>query len=197
MFILGSSSSSRKEMLKRITSIEPTIISADIDENSRKGELPRKYAIRMAEEKLEKVLEKVKLLPEYSTDRDIVILCADTVCSRGRLILPKGETDEDVKYCMKMLSGRNHDVFTAISAISLKQNRKVIKLSETKVKFKHLSKKDIDEMVKSQSGIGKAGGYTINGFAESFIIKIIGSYSGVTGFPMYEIRNILISFNVL
>ncbi len=183
-------------MLQRLTDITPVIMHPDIDEMAIKFEKPRVYAARIAGEKLARIAEKVENMPEFA-EKNAVIICADTVCSRGSFILPKAENSEDVQKCMKMLSGRNHDVFTAISAKNLKTGQTCHKISHTKVKFKHLSQKDIEDMVKSGSGIGKAGGYTINGFAESFIIQINGSYSGIVGFPLYEVRNILVSFGIL
>ncbi len=194
MFILGSSSPHRLQMIKRIApDLIPIILSPDVDEEVLRGEKPLEYGKRIAKMKLESVIEKVK----KDGILDAVILCCDTVCSRGRLILPKAESDDDVRMCMEKLSGRNHDVTTSIAAINLKTGQVCYKSSSTKVKFKNLSKKDIDDMVKSGEGIGKAGGYTINGFAESFIIKINGSYSAIVGLPLYDVRNILISFGVL
>jgi len=195
--ILGSSSPSRAMMLERITDIKPIIIPPDIDETSLKLEMPRQYAVRMAENKRISIMQKIKDIKDLQNDYNLCIICCDTVCSRGRIILPKAENDEDVKYCMKLISGRNHDVFTAISAIFLKDGKIINKISQTKVKFKLLSDMDISDMIKSKNGIGKAGGYGINGFAESFILSIHGSYSGVVGFPLYHIRNILKTFKVI
>lgn len=194
--ILGSSSKSRLEILAKICDIKPIIISPDIDEMPKKSEKPINYAKRVAFEKMESVKFKIKQQhPEIAND--CVIICADTVCARGRLIMPKGETEDDVRYCMEKLSGRSHDVFTAVCALNMKTNQLSEKISETKIKFKSLSERDISDMINSGSGIGNAGGYTVKGLAESFIIKMQGSHSGVVGFPMYHVRNILISFGII
>lgn len=194
MLILGSSSKSRLMMLDRIApNVNSVIISPDVDEAVFKNEKPFEYGERIAKMKLDSVIQKATL----QGIKDAAIICCDTVCSRGRIILPKAENDDDVRYCMNILSGRNHYTSTFIAAFNMKTNQYSFKRTHTREKFKHLTKKDIDDMVKSGDGIGKAGGYGINGFAESFIIKINGSYSGVVGFPLYEIRNILISFGIL
>ncbi|QED23668.1 Maf family protein [Candidatus Deianiraea vastatrix] len=187
-FILGSSSESRKMMFQRISDIELEIISPEINEDVLKGEKPRSYAIRMANEKLDAVMKKVS---SEGFNGDFCIICCDTVCARGRIILPKAENNDDVRYCMQILSGRKHDVFTAVSVYISSKKKKIRKISHTKVKFKRLMDKDIADMVRSGDGVGKAGGYGINGFAESFIISINGSYSGIVGFPLYIIRGIL------
>jgi septum formation protein len=191
MLFLGSSSPARMLMIKRIYNGDINVLHPDVDESVLKNEKPSDYAKRISGLKLQAVMEKVGDLTSG------VIICCDTVCSRGRLILPKAETNSDVEECMRLLSGRNHDVFTSISAVNLSDGRIVNKISHTRVKFKNLSKKDISDMVNFGDGIGKAGGYTINGFAESFIIKIIGQYSNIVGLPLYETRNILMSFGIL
>ena len=75
-------------------------------------------------------------------------------------------------------------------------NKEVQKTVETKIKFKTLNQRDIDEYVNGGYGRGKAGGLAIESLADSFIIKIVGSYSNILGLPLYETRNMLISAGV-
>lgn len=180
-FVLASASPRRLSLLNQIH-IEPdTIIPADINEDPIPGELPRAHALRLASEKCVTISKK---------HPDDIILAADTVVGVGRRILPKAETVEDVEYCLKLLSGRSHRVFTGIAIYSPDkgQNSKVI---ETRVKIKTLSKAEKDYYIESGEWKGKAGGYGIQGYADTFILSLSGSYSNVVGLPLLETRNLL------
>jgi len=179
-FILASSSARRKDLLDQIGVVPDEIIAADIDESPLKNELPRDYVVRVANEKALKVSENYK---------DDIVLAADTAVSCGRRILPKCESDEQVRMCMKLLSGRQHSVYSAVCVASpVGVSRKIV---ATKVKFKSLSRQEIAEYIKTGEGIGKAGGYAIQGMAATFVKNINGSYSSVVGLPLYEVKNIL------
>lgn len=193
--ILASASEGRLHLLKTIGFIPHKIISADIDETWQKGETPRNLAIRLAKQKAEKIFELVK------NEKDIVILSGDTVVGVGRKIADKALTDNDVRDRMTMLSGKNHRVYSAsciIDVVSsdIKKCKIINKCGETRIKFKTLTKNDIEQMVATKSGIGKAGGCGVTGFAESFIINISGSISNVIGLSTYHVRNTLLSLGL-
>lgn len=174
--ILASQSARRLSLLQQIAIIPDLIEAPDIDETPLKTELPRQYAMRMAEQKAKIILQK---------NNGNFVLAADTVVACGRRILPKAESDTQVKDCLNMLSGRQHTVITAICIIS-DNGKIVIKSVETKVKFKKLSDQEINEYIKSLEGVGKAGGYAIQGLAGGFVKSLNGSYSSVVGLPLYE-----------
>jgi septum formation protein len=88
------------------------------------------------------------------------------------------------------LAGRRHRVFAGVSVIDA-QGRQKSRLSETIVTFKSLSQDEIDAYVASGEGLGKAGGYAIQGLAEALIRSLSGSHSGVIGLPLYETRALL------
>jgi septum formation protein len=114
-----------------------------------------------------------------------VILAADTVVACGRRILPKAETPEEVERCLRLLSGRRHQVLTALALIAPEEKIRT-RIVTTRVAFKVLSAEEIADYVASGEGLGKAGGYAIQGRAEAFVRVINGSYSNVVGLPLYE-----------
>jgi septum formation protein len=157
------------------------IIPADIDENPHKDELPRALAQRLAREKLQAVALQ---------HPDALVLAADTVVGAGRRILPKAETDDDVRECLKLLSGRRHHVYTGVvmQAPAMKMKERVV---DSLVTFHDLTPVDIEAYVASGEGKGKAGGYAIQGRAAAHIRFISGSYSNIVGLPLFEVAHML------
>ena len=175
-FVLASASPRRLALLRQ-AGLEPSVVIApEVDEAPRKGELPRAYALRVAVAKTEAVITK---------EKESFVLAADTVVAVGRRILPKAETEAEVERCLKLLSGRRHVVLTGLA---LKPPAKPMRtrVVATRVAFKVLSKREIDAYLASGEGIGKAGGYAVQGRAEAFVRWINGSYSNVVGLPLYE-----------
>lgn len=179
--ILASGSPRRKDLLTQAGISPDLVISADIDESPLKKELPRVYTMRMAQEKARKV--------RLTNDSDFII-SADTVVCCGRTILPKAGDSSQVKQCLKILSGRSHRVLTAVCVIN-PQGKESLKIISTKVAFKRLSNAEIEHYINSQEGIGKAGGYAIQGLAGCFVNNINGSYSSIVGLPLCETVNML------
>src|SRR4029079_16057611 len=111
------------------------------------------------------------------------ILAADTVVAVGRRILPKAADDKDVLACLKLLSGRRHQVSTAVALVT-PDGKLRLRVAQTRVSLLKLSETQIRAYVESREGVGKAGGYAIQGRAEAFIKEISGSYSNVVGLPL-------------
>ena len=118
------------------------------------------------------------------------ILAADTVVAVGRRILPKAELLDEAAQCLRLLSGRNHRVHTAVCLVTPKEAFRQ-RLVETRVRFKRLSDEDIEAYLASGEWRGKAGGYAVQGIAGSFVVKIVGSYTNVVGLPLYETTTLL------
>ncbi len=175
-FILASSSPRRLDLLNDMGLRPDQIIPADIDETRRKGEKPRALAQRLAFEKAQAVAAK---------HPGAVILGSDTVVACGARVLGKAETAEDVRRFLTLLSGRRHHVFTGV-ALALPGGRVLQKMSDSIVTFKRLEAAEIDAYAASGEGIGKAGGYAIQGRAACLIRFMSGSYSGIVGLPLYE-----------
>lgn len=185
--VLASGSPRRLGLLNQ-AGIEPdALLPAEIHEIPVKGELPRALANRLAREKAEKALAMVQ---RDETLHGAFILAADTVVAVGRRILPKPEQLEDAAACLRLLSGRNHRVYTSVCLVTPKGAFRQ-RLVETRVRFKRLSSEEIEAYLASGEWRGKAGGYAVQGLAGSFVVKIIGSYSNVVGLPLYESISLL------
>ncbi|HEX5844950.1 MAG: Maf-like protein [Rhodoplanes sp.] len=186
-FVLASGSPRRLTLINQ-AGIEPDALRpADVDEVPKKGELPRACANRLARAKAEVALAVVRDDPDL---QGAFILAADTVVAVGRRILPKAELLDEAAQCLRLLSGRNHRVYTAICLVTPKEGFRQ-RLVETRVRFKRLSPDDIEAYLASGEWRGKAGGYAAQGLAGTFIVKIVGSYSSVVGLPLYETMTML------
>ena len=180
--ILASGSPRRLALLQQV-GIEPEMLCpVDADETPLKSEAPRSLAKRLAKDKAELAAEKMKRSGDLEGS---YILAADTVVASGRRILPKAEMLDEAAYCLRLLSGRAHRVYTGITIITPKGTARH-RLVESRVRFKKLSKDEFELYLASGEWRGKAGGYAIQGIAGSFIVKIIGSYTNVVGLPLYE-----------
>jgi septum formation protein len=185
--ILASGSPRRFALLQQ-AGLEPTaVLPAEIDETPLRLEAPRRLAARLARQKAE-AARKVALTDD--TMKEGYILAADTVVAEGRRILPKAELVDEAAYCLRLLSGRAHRVYTGVTLIS--PNGAISeRLVETRVRFKRLAKADLDAYLASGEWRGKAGGYAIQGLAGSFVTKLVGSYTNVVGLPLYEVQSML------
>ncbi len=184
--ILASESPRRQELLAQLGMYPDDVVPAQIDETPRKAELPRQLVLRLSHAKAETV--------QHNRQDAAFILAADTVVALGRRILPKAEDAAEVSACLQLLSGRRHRVLTAITVIKTAPDTMPItrhRVVETVVQFKCLHPDEIAAYSAYGEGIGKAGGYAIQGQAAGFVSFISGSYSGVVGLPLYETRSIL------
>src|SRR5690349_24763257 len=183
-----ASGSPRRVMLINQAGIEPDALRpADVDETPKRGELPRACANRLARAKAEAALELICIDDEF---KGSYILAADTIVAVGRRILPKAELLDEATQCLRLLSGRNHRVHTAVCLVTPKETFRQ-RYVETRVRFKRLSEQDIEAYLASGEWRGKAGGYAAQGIAGTFIVKIVGSYSNVVGLPLYEVTTLL------
>ena len=185
--ILASGSPRRLALLNQ-AGIEPAALRpVDIDETPVRGELPRACATRLARTKADAALA---VASEEEELRGAYLLAADTVVAVGRRILPKAELIDEAAQCLRLLSGRNHRVHSAVCLVTPKGSFRQ-RLVETRVRFKRLSEEDIEAYLDSGEWRGKAGGYAVQGIAGSFIVKLVGSYSSVVGLPLYETMALL------
>src|SRR6187401_3810692 len=187
-FVLASGSPRRLTLVNQI-GIEPDALRpADIDEMPQRGELPRACANRLARGKAEAALAAVKLDDELAGS---YILAADTVVAVGRRILPKADLLDEAAQCLRLLSGRNHRVYTGVCLVTPKESFRQ-RLVETRVRFKRLSSEDLEAYLASGEWRGKAGGYAVQGLAGTFVVKMVGSYTNVVGLPLYETMSLLL-----
>lgn len=185
LLVLASASPRRRDLLAQIGVVPQTILSTDIDETPRRGELPVDYALRMATEKLAAAAAAASDLPQGAA-----ILTGDTVVARGRMILPKAEDEAVARQCLAALSGRRHRVIGGIG-LRLADGRVITRVVKSRVTMKRLSQKETDAYIASNDWQGKAGGYAIQGPAAAFISHIEGSYSNIVGFSLYDLSAML------
>ena len=155
---------------------------AEVDETPGRDETPRNLALRLAGQKASAVAAR---------NADAYIVAADTVVALGRRVLPKAEVPDEVASCLRLLSGRAHRVMTGLCVVA-PDGRRASRMVESRGHMKRLTPADIDAYLQSGEGIGKAGGYAIQGRAGAFVISLQGSYSGVVGLPLYETANLLV-----
>ena len=186
--ILASGSPRRLQLLQQ-AGIEPDhLCPVDADETPAKGEAPRTLAKRLAREKAELAVENATRTPEL---QGCLILAADTVVALGRRVLPKAEMLDQASNCLRLLSGRSHRVYTGITLVTPKGAFRH-RLVETRVRFKRLSREEMEAYLASGEWRGKAGGYAIQGLAGSFVVKLVGSYTNVVGLPLHETVSMLV-----
>ncbi len=180
--VLASTSPRRRELLARIGIVPARLAAPDIDETPLKGEAPRAYVARLAENKA--------LAVEHAPDE--IVLAGDTTVAVGRRILEKPVDEADLRRMLGLMSGRRHHVFSGVCVIG-PDGRPRVRVADTIVAFKALSPAEIDWYVASGEGMGKAGGYAIQGKAEAFVRYLAGSHSNVVGLPIFETRALLTS----
>ena len=185
--VLASASPRRLALLRQI-GLEPDAIeAADLDETPLKDETPRRLAVRLARAKADSVAAR---------HAGSYVLAADTVVALGRRVLPKAQSGQEVRRCLELLSGRTHQVLTGLCVLG-PDGRRAQRLVETRVRFKRLTVVEVDRYLQSLEGLGKAGGYAVQGRAGGFVTTLQGSYSGVVGLPLYEAANLLAGLGYL
>lgn len=183
--VLASTSPRRLELLARIGIVPARLAAPDIDEDALPGEAPRPYVLRIATAKA------------HAVDRAAgeVMLAGDTTVAVGRRILGKPADEADLRRMLGLLSGRRHHCLSAVCVIDAAGKART-RLSDTILAFKPLSAVEIEAYVASGEGMGKAGGYAIQGRAEAWVRMLSGSHSGVVGLPLFETRALLSSAGI-
>lgn len=178
--VLASASPRRIELLALVGITPDRVDPADIDETPQKDETPTRLAARLAVSKSQAVVAR---------SPDAVVLAADTVVAVGRRLLEKASDEAEATKFLKLLSGRNHRVFTGVAVTAA--GRTTQRVVDTRVSFKVLSDAEIAAYVASGEWRGKAGGYGIQGRAGAFVTRLVGSYPAVMGLPLFETVNLL------
>ena len=176
---LASKSPRRQQLLKQID-IDFELVDINIDENWDGVEPAKKYVKRMA---LEKSQDAKKTVSKQQP-----ILAADTAVVLDDEILGKAKTNDEARIMLSMLSGRTHHVYSAVALVA---DTEQVQLSVSRVSFRPLTSEEIDTYCETEEPLGKAGAYAIQGKAAAFIQRMVGSYSGVMGLPLYETSELL------
>jgi len=185
MIALASASPRRRELLTQL-GYSFSLVKSDIDECQHQGELPLAYVERLA---LEKARVGYQRLAE-----PLPTLGADTIVEIDGQVLGKPTDLADFQRMMRLLSGRQHQVSTAVAVWGALQPQSVV--VTTKVWFKTLSEQEMLAYWQSGEPADKAGGYGIQGLAGRFVTRIDGSYFAVVGLPLFETEQLLLQCGV-
>ena len=180
--ILASESPRRKQLLQTL-SVPFSVVSPSIDETPQQGESPEKFVVRVAREK---ALEVARRRPEA------MVLAADTIVTIDGEILGKPADERDAVRMLRRLSGQQHSVYTAVCLIVCNQvDQRIEGLERTDVWFSAMTEADIEDYVRRESVLDKAGAYAIQGYASVYIPKIEGNYLSVIGLPLSLVFSML------
>jgi len=182
MLYLASQSPRRRELLDQL-GIDYGLLEVDVPERREPGEPPADYVSRVAREKAGAGLLKVMAAPRA------VVLGADTEVVLGDVVYGKPADAGDAARMLRELSGRTHEVVSAVWLVSAGREEHAISVSQ--VTFAALDAADIDAYLASGEWQGKAGAYAIQGRAGAFVAHLSGSYTGVMGLPVHETWNLL------
>lgn len=186
-YILASASPRRRELLEQL-GLNFDIVVAPIDESGiDKGMAPDLYTGVLS---MYKAAAVAKALREQGRSKEIII-AADTIVYLDGQILGKPENEEEARKMLSSLSGREHEVYTGLCVMRIKDGYSVSRSVKTTVMFKELSDKEIDSYLKTMEYSDKAGSYAIQGKASAFIKGISGDYFNVVGLPLQELYDIL------
>ena len=185
LLTLASESPRRRELLGQI-GVAHVVSAADIDETVRPGEAPAEYVVRMACAKAGAVRERGTQLP---------VLAADTIVVIDGLILGKPRDRADCLAMLGRLSGRTHQVLTAVALATA--GGVAFRVSASEVRLRAVTPAECAAYWESGEPRDKAGGYAIQGRGALFIEHLSGSFSGVMGLPLYETGQLLAAAGVL
>ncbi|MEK8021759.1 MAG: Maf family protein [Candidatus Parabeggiatoa sp.] len=185
MIYLASLSPRRCELLDQIK-VNYQQIAVSVDETPYPQEPAPDYVRRLA-------LTKARA-GRLAVSTPCPVLGADTVIVYDKQLLGKPVDDDDASRMLRVLSGRKHQVMTAVAVVT--PTREKVRLNISRVHFRRLSEADIQAYIKTGEPLDKAGSYAIQGLASIFIKRIEGSYSGVMGLPLYETANLLTEMGI-
>lgn len=187
LICLASASPRRRQLLEQI-GVAFEVAPADIDESPLANESPGQFVRRLAQEKAARALNTLAV-----GDRPIV-LAADTIVVVDDEVFGKPEDDRHAAAMLCQLSGRSHEVLTAVAVA--RNDVRACEISRSRVTFGSLSDDQIDAYVATGEPHDKAGAYAVQGRAAIFIERIEGSFSGVMGLPLFETAGLLRSVGV-
>ncbi len=197
---LASNSPRRKELLTQL-GVAFTHINNEFDESQLPNETPLEYVERLARGKALSAKQNLASSDHLNTkslesanNHQAPILAADTIVVLDNEVLGKPADKQDAVKTLTKLSGKTHQVLTSVVVVDA--DMQMQRTSQSSVTFENISLKQITAYCDTLEPMGKAGSYAIQGVAASFIKRLVGSYSGVMGLPLFETRQMLDEFNV-
>lgn len=190
---LASASPRRKELLAQL-GYQFDILSVDVEEVHQAHETPLMYVERLSKDKAQagvRSLANAKVIAK-NENKHIPVLGSDTIVVIDGVILEKPKDFEDAKRMLLALSGRQHQVMTAVTLAT--PDTTITKTVITQVWFRTLSEQEIEQYWESGEPCDKAGSYGIQGSGGRFVSRIDGSYHAVMGLPLMETDQLLHQF---
>ena len=184
--ILASTSPRRKELLAQ-TGIKFEVVSSNYDED---------MTLSLPPDELVKFLSKGKAESAAQNYNDAIIISGDTFIFFNGHVLGKPYTPERAKEMLKMLSGHEHSVFTGFTVMDTKNKKIVSEAVESKIKFKDLSDKEIDDYIETGEPLTRAGAYAIQTVGKTFVENVIDNYENIIGLPVDNLMKVLESFDI-
>lgn len=178
--VLASASPRRRELLAQL-GVPFDIVVSDVPETPAPGESPEAFARRAARDKAAEVARRCP---------DALVLAADTVVVVDGDILGKPRDRADARRMLATLSGRTHEVLTAVAVMVPGGDVEDV-LVRSSVEFRVLDARAIEDYLDSDEPYDKAGAYAVQGAAQRFVLQVRGSYTNVVGLPVDEVRTLL------
>jgi septum formation protein len=190
--LLASSSPRRKELLAQL-GVRFEVVHPEVDEAMKPGESPHDFVARLA---LDKAYAGQALWPPAG---ELPVLGSDTTVVVDEQILGKPRDREEALDMLGMLSGRSHQVLSAIAVVGrdkLGHDKAQVRVSDSRVTFRGISPSEREAYWRSGEPADKAGAYAIQGLGAIFVQRLEGSYSGVMGLPLFETAELLQAFGI-
>lgn len=180
LLCLASASPRRRELLAQIR-VEHEVAPADVDEGRLPGEPPREYVLRVARAKALQVCSRHALAQR--------VLAADTAVVLGETVFGKPRDREHALEMLAALSGRTHEVMTAVALATAAGIASAVSVST--VRLRNSSERERIAYWETGEPCDKAGAYAIQGLGAVFVESLHGSFSGVMGLPLFETAQLL------
>lgn len=183
MKIILASASPRRKALLKVLGLDFEVVVSDAEEKIDCNMSVCETVMKLSLQKAKAVSEKL--------EKDCIVIGADTVVSCEGKILGKPKDKNEAFEMLKMLSGVKHTVYTGFTVISNSEGKTVTDFDATDVTFKKLSDEEIYNYIENNDVSDKAGAYSIQGTASSFVEKLDGDYNNVVGLPIYKLSKYL------
>ena len=177
--ILASNSPRRKELLEK-NNIDFKVIVSNVNETLDESLSVYDNVKRLA---------LLKATDVFNLYRDEIVLAADTIVVYDNIILGKPKDEEDAFRMLKLLSGKTHEVITAVAVIY--KDVKLVEYEVSKVEFRNITDLEILDYIKTKEPMDKAGSYAIQGIGSKFVLKHEGEFDNIVGLPINLVKKLL------
>lgn len=183
MKIILASASPRRKSLMEVLGLDFEIKVSDCEEIIDNSQSVENIVMSLSAQKAQAVAKSI--------NDNCIVIGADTVVCYNNEILGKPKNHDDAVRMLRLLSGKTHSVYTGFTIIHTSDNTVLTDFERSDVTFKELSDKEITDYVNTGDPMDKAGAYSIQGTASSFVEELVGDYNNVVGLPIYKLSKYL------